>query len=148
MHNYILDNRSKRKLKGIGKKIILNLQDKGNLSKYIIIQKYLYITTTNEIVDEKILDYQLKKAILCETNKDIIYSSVKKITPKKTLAKSFAIKVDRKGEHKFSSTELARDTAGAVFELFPKIYVDLKEPELIIHIKVINNRSLLFPEHK
>tara|TARA_B110001454_G_C12555629_1_gene365439 strand:+ start:22 stop:468 length:447 start_codon:yes stop_codon:yes gene_type:complete len=148
MHNYILDCKSKSKLKHIGNKIILGLQDKGNLSKYIIVQKYLYFTTKKEIVDEKILGYKFKKAILCETKKDIIYSNVKNIIPIKTHAKSFAVKVQRKGEHKFTSTELASDTAGAVFELFPKICVDLKEPELIIHIKVINNRSLLFPEHK
>jgi len=57
---------------------------------------------------------------------------------------SFAIKVDRKGEHKYTSTELAKEVAGAPFEKWPSIKVDLDTPELEINVQIINNRSIIY----
>ena len=58
--------------------------------------------------------------------------------------KSFAIRVNRKGEHKYSSTELAREVASAVFEIWPKTKVDLSNPEREFNVEIINNRSLIY----
>ena len=73
---------------------------------------------------------------------------VKNVIPLKLEIETFAIKVERKGEHRFTSTELARELAGSVFELFPKVKVDLKNPNLKVHIKVLNNKCLIYMEIK
>ena len=74
--------------------------------------------------------------------------NIKDVLPAVEKIKTFAVKVERKGEHKFTSTELARELAGSVFDLFPKIQVDLKNPELIVHVKVLNNKSILYTEKR
>ena len=61
---------------------------------------------------------------------------------------TFAIKVERKGEHKFSSTELAKELAGSVFDLFPKIKVNLESPDLKVNVKILNNKCLIYTEKK
>ena len=57
---------------------------------------------------------------------------------------SFAIKVDRKGEHKYNSTEIARNLAGAAFEKWEDVNVKLKKPSLMICVQIINNRSVVY----
>ena len=58
--------------------------------------------------------------------------------------KNFAIKVDRKGSHEYDSTELARNVAGAVFDKWPNISVDLDSPELEICVQIINNKCIIY----
>jgi len=146
MNNYVLLNIPKRSLKKLGRKIVLEQTQKyDNLSKYQIINKYLYLTSIKKIPNE---EYNLNDAELCDANKDLIYQKIKKILPKETKNKTFAISVERKGEHKFTSTELARELAGSVFDIYPDISVDLDKPNLTIHIKVLSNKCLIYTEQK
>ena len=146
MNNYILLNIPKRNLKRLGRKIVLEQTQKyDNLSKYQIINKYLYLTSIKKIPNE---EYNLNEAELCDANKDLIYQKIKKILPKETKNKTFAISVERKGEHKFTSTDLARELAGSVFDIYPDISVDLDKPNLIIHVKVLSNKCLIYTEQR
>ena len=96
--------------------------------------------------EEVKLKYKLIKAKLCETKIEAIYDNVKNLISSEDNIQTFAIKVERKGEHKFTSTELARELAGSVFELFPDVSVDLTNPKYKVHVKVLNNKSLLYTE--
>ena len=146
MNNYVSLNIPRRSLKKIGRKITLEQIEKyDNLSKYLIINKYLYITSMNKINKE---EYKLYDAELCESKNEIMYNKIKNILPKENENKTFAINVNRKGEHKFTSTELARDLAGAVFDVYPDISVDLDNPKLIVHVKVLNNKCLIYTEQR
>ena len=146
MNNYVSVNIPKRSLKKIGRKITLEqIENHDNLSKYLIINKYLYITSMNKINKE---EYKLYDAELCESKSEIMYNKIKNILPKENESNTFAINVNRKGEHKFTSTELARDLAGAVFDVYPDISVDLDNPKLIVHVKVLNNKCLIYTEQR
>ena len=146
MNNYVSINIPKRSLKNVGRKIVLEqMQEFDNLVKYQIINKYLYLTSIKTISKE---EYKLNDAELCDTNRELIYGKIKNILPKEKENKTFAINVERKGEHKFTSTELARELAGSVFDIFPDIKVDLNKPHLIVHIKVFNNKCLIYTEEK
>jgi len=147
MINYISSNISKKSLKNIGRKIVLELFEKNKiLSKYQIFNKYLFLTSMEYISDDFKAKYKLIEANLCNTNVENIYQNVKNIIPAELDIETFAIKVERKGEHRFTSTELARQLAGSVFELFPNLKVDLKNPNLKVHIKVLNNICLIYVE--
>ena len=147
MINYISSNISKKSLKNIGRKIVLELFEKNKiLSKYQIFNKYLFLTSMEYISDDFKTKYKLIEANLCNTNVENIYQNVKNIIPAELDIETFAIKVERKGEHRFTSTELARQLAGSVFELFPNLKVDLKNPNLKVHIKVLNNICLIYVE--
>ena len=98
------------------------------------------------ISDDFKAKYKLIEANQCNTNVENIYQNVKNIIPAELDIETFAIKVERKGEHRFTSTELARQLAGSVFELFPNLKVDLKNPNLKVHIKVLNNICLIYVE--
>ena len=146
MNNYVSVNIPKRSLKKKGRKITLEqIENHDNLSKYLIISKYLYITSINKINKE---EYKLYDAELCESKNEIMYNKIKNILPKENESNTFAINVNRKGEHKFTSTELARDLAGAVFDVYPDISVDLDNPKLIVHVKVLNNKCLIYTEQR
>ena len=146
MYNYVSVNIPKRNLKKIGRKIILEqIEKEDNLAKYLIINKYLYITSIKKITKD---EYKLSKAELCEAKNELMYNNIKNILSKGNENKTFAIKVDRKGEHKFTSTELAKELAGAVFDVYPDINVDLGEPNLTVHVKVLNNKCLLYTEQR
>tara|TARA_B100000941_G_scaffold140688_1_gene99685 strand:+ start:260 stop:709 length:450 start_codon:yes stop_codon:yes gene_type:complete len=147
MINYISSNISKKSLKNIGRKIVLELFEKNKiLSKYQIFNKYLFLTSMEYISDDFKAKYKLIEANLCNTNVENIYQNVKNIIPAELDIETFAIKVERKGEHRFTSTELARQLAGSVFELFPNLKVDLENPNLKVHIKVLNNICLIYVE--
>ena len=147
MINYISSNISKKSLKNIGREIVLELFEKNKiLSKYQIFNKYLLLTSMEYISDDFKAKYKLIEANLCNTNVENIYQNVKNIIPAELDIETFAIKVERKGEHRFTSTELAKQLAGGVFELFPNLKVDLKNPNLKVHIKVLNNICLIYVE--
>ena len=146
MNNYVSISTPKRNLNNVGRKIVLEQMQKfDNLAKYQIINKYLYLTSTMTISKKK---YKLNDAELCDTNRELIYKKIKNILPKVKKNKTFAINVERKGEHKFTSTELARKLAGSVFDIFPDIKVDLDKPNLIVHVKVLNNKCLIYTEQR
>ena len=73
-----------------------------------------------------------------------IYDKISKVINRVNEPDNFAIKVIRKGEHKYTSTELARNVAGAVFDKWPNIKVNLEKPQLEVIIQIINNRSLIY----
>ena len=149
MINYISTDIPNKSLKRVGRKIVLELfKNNRILSKYQIFNKYLYLSSMESISDDFKAKYKLIEAMLCDTNVENIYQNVKNIVPSKLDIETFAIKVERKGEHRFTSTELAREIAGSVFELFPKVKVDLENPNLKVHIKILNNKCLLYMEIK
>ena len=149
MINYVSADIPKKSLNRVGRKIVLELFEKSNIfCKYQIFNKYLYLTSVETISDDFKTRYKLIEAKLCETNVENIYDHVKHIIPSKLNIETFAIKVERKGEHRFTSTELAKELAGSVFELFPNVRVDLKNPDFKVHIKVLNNKCLLYTERR
>jgi len=149
MNNYISIDIPKRNLKSIGKKIILEqLQEFDNLVKYQIFGKYLYLTSMHTISKISVIKYKLYNSIACDPIKEIIYEKIKSIIPENNRSNTFAVSVERKGEHRFTSTELAREMAGSVFDLYPNIKVNLDNPELKINIKIYNNKCFLYSEKK
>jgi len=149
MISYISVGIPKKSLKKVGRKIILELFEKNKiLSKYQIFNKYLFLNAIETISDDFKTKYKLVEARLCDSNVENIYKNVKNIIPPELEIKTFAIKVERKGEHKFTSTELARVVAGSVFELLPNVKVNLKKPNFTVHIKVLNNKCLIFTEKR
>ncbi len=86
MNNYVLINIPKRSLKKLGRKIVLDqMQNFDNLSKYQIIDKYLYLTSIKRILKR---EYNLNDAELCDTNKELIYQKIKNILPKENKKKN------------------------------------------------------------
>ena len=149
MINYVSADIPKKSLNRVGRKIVLELFEKSNIfCKYQIFNKYLYLTSEETISDDFKARYKLIEANLCDTNVENIYDHVKNIIPSKLNIETFAIKVERKGEHRFTSTELAKELAGSVFEFFPNVRVDLKNPDFKVHIKVLNNKCLLYTERR
>ena len=149
MINYISTKIPNKSLKRVARKIVLELFENNKiLSKYQIFNKYLYLNSMEAISDDFKAKYNLIEARLCDANVENIYQNVKNIIPSKLEIETFAIKVERKGEHRFTSTGLARELAGSVFELFPKVKVNLKNPDLKVHIKVLNNKCLMYMEIK
>ena len=110
--------------------------------------KYLYINSIEPISSNFKARYELVEAKLCDADVETIYGNVKNIIKSEEDIETFAIKVERKGDHKFTSTELARQLGGSVFELFPNVTVNLKNPEFKVHIKVLNNKCLIYAERK
>ena len=110
------------------------LDDSAKVSKLFILNKLKTICSTGSPLSQGGFKY--------------IYQNIKNIIPSKLEIETFAIKVERKGEHRFTSTEIARELAGSVFELFPKVKVDLKNPDLKVHIKILNNKCLMYMEIK
>ena len=149
MINYVSIDIPKRSLKKIGRKIVLRLFEENNiLCKYQILSKYLCLNSTDLISVNFKDKYGLMEAELCEPNIEQIYEKIKYLIREEKKMQTFAIKVERKGEHKFTSTELAKELAGSVFDLLPKIKVDLGSPELKVNVKVLNNKCLIYTEKK
>ena len=150
MINYVCVDIPKKNLKIIGRKIVLRLIEQHSiLSKYQVLSKYLYLTSTENISDDIRNKYGLIEAELCDSNNKKIYNKIKHlIRNEKSNIRTFAISVERKGEHKFTSTELAKELAGSVFDVFPKIKVNLGNPELKINVKVLNNKCIIYTERK
>ena len=149
MINYVSIDISKKRLKKIGREIVLRLfKEKNILCKYQIIGRYLCLNST-DLISRNFKDkYELVEAELCESNIEEIYKKIKYLIREEKKMQTFAIKVERKGEHKFSSTELAKELAGSVFDLFPKIKVNLGSPDLKVNVKILNNKCLIYTEKK
>ena len=149
MISYVSIDISKKRLKKIGREIVLRLfKEKNILCKYQIIGRYLCLNST-DLISRNFKDkYELVEAELCESNIEEIYKKIKYLIREEKKMQTFAIKVERKGEHKFTSTELAKELAGSVFDLFPKIKVNLGSPDLKVNVKILNNKCLIYTEKK
>ena len=149
MINYVSVDIPKRSLNKIGRKIVLRLLEENNiLCKYKILGKYLCLKSTNSISKNFKDKYGLMESELCESNIEPIYKKIKHLIRKEKKIQTFAIKVERKGQHKFTSTELAKELAGSVFDLFPKIKVNLGSPDLKVNVKILNNKCIIYTEKK
>ena len=144
MYGFIVNRDSNHNTKRFGDKLILTLYNEDITSKYQIFGREIFLET-NRKFDEKLEKrFSISPATMTKKKKKNIYSNITKVIDRVNEPESFAIKVIRKGEHKYTSTELARNVAGAVFDKWPKIKVNLEKPQLKIIIQIINNRSLIY----
>jgi len=126
-----------------------------------IVARSLRVPGPSDFIEYTRTSDKLSKVLITSPNVDHggrskSSGSLPEITPQQRIEidreekkiQTFAIKVERKGEHKFTSTELAKELAGSVFDLLPKIKVDLGSPELKVNVKVLNNKCLIYTEKK
>ena len=144
MKGFVIKNSSRKNLKQIGDKTILNLIKKDIKTKYKIIGNYIFLETKEDLIYNNIIKQEIHRGKLTTSKKEDIFDEIKELINMVDKPESFAIKVDRKGEHKYTSTELAKEVAGAPFEKWPSIKVDLDTPELEINVQIINNRSIIY----
>ena len=143
MQGFVISNSSSKNLKQKANKIILDLFEMGIKTKYKIFGKYIYLESKDKI-PLKHMDETIYYAKSSTDKKDNIFSSIKVLIKDTKEPENFAVKVARKGEHKYSSTELAKEVAGAAFEEWPNVKVNLDKPSLEINIQIINNRSIIY----
>ena len=144
MKGFVIKCSSRKNLKQIGDKIILNLIGKGLETKYRVLGNYIFLETKGSIDWEYIVKEEIYSGKISTSKKENIFNVIKELISILDEPESFAIKVNRKGEHKYTSTELAKDVAGAPFEKWPKIKVNLDNPDLEINVQIINNRSIIY----
>ena len=143
MYRFALKNVKKKHQTKIGDNIILRLYEKNIITKYLTFGNYLFLESSKDISNE-LKNSQIFKALLVSSNVNDIFDSIKELIIELKEPKTFAIKVNRKGDHPYTSTELARNVASAVFEKWPDIKVNLKKPLLEINVEIINNRCIVY----
>jgi len=144
MYGFIVNTDSNHNTKRFGDKLILNLYKENIISKYQMFGRKIFLETTGEF-DRKLKNrFSISPATMTSSEQKKIYSNITKVINQVNEPENFAIKVIRKGEHKYTSTDLARNVAGAVFDKWPKIKVNLEKPQLEVVIQIINNRSLIY----
>ena len=133
--------------KKIGDHVILSLSAQKIFAKYNIFGKIVVLKSESAL--EKMIpdDIIMYRSIPSSSKKEDIYENIRLLIDKEDQAKKFAIRVNRNGTHNYNSTELARIVAGAVFDKWPDIKVDLKYPELEIFVQIINNMSIIYLKH-
>ena len=144
MQGFTIQNSSKKNLIPFGDKIILDLLEKGIMAKYCTFGKNIFLESFHQINKSIISKYNMYTAIMSSEKEENIFQSIKKLIENVDEPANFAVKVQRKGDQKYSSTELARNVAGAAFEIWPEIKVNLEKPQLKINIEIINNRSIIY----
>ena len=144
MYGFIVETDSNQSLKRLGDKLILSLYKDKIIAKYNIFGKKIFIETSESLTKKKNLNGSFAPAIMSNSDQKNIYDKISKVINRVNEPDNFAIKVIRKGEHKYTSTELARNVAGAVFDKWPNIKVNLEKPQLEVIIQIINNRSLIY----
>jgi len=143
MQGFAISNLTNRNLKQKANRIILDLFKDGINIKYKIFGKFIYLESKH-IITQKHLDEKIYSAKLSTDKKEDIFTSISKLVKNTKKPTNFAVKVDRKGEHKYTSMELAKEVAGAAFEEWPNVKVNLDNPNLEINIQIINNRSIIY----
>ena len=133
--------------KKIGDKIILYLSDLEIFAKYRIFGKIVVFESETDLEKKISDDIVMYRSAFSTSKKEDIYEKINFLIGKEQQTKRFAIRVSRKGTHNYSSTELARIVAGAVFDEWPDIKVDLNSPELEIFVQIINNMSVIYLKH-
>jgi adenylyl- and sulfurtransferase ThiI len=144
MYGFIVETDSNQSLKRLGDKLILSLYKDKIIAKYNIFGKKIFIETSESLTKINNLNGSFAPAIMSNSEQKEIYDKISKVINRVNEPDNFAIKVIRKGEHKYTSTELARNVAGAVFDKWPNIKVNLEKPQLEVIIQIINNRSLIY----
>ena len=143
MQGFAISNLSNKNLKQKANKIVLDLFKTGINVKYNIFGKFIYLESKDEI-PRSYSEIKLYHAKLSTDKKEDIFNSICNLIDGKKKPANFAIRVNRKGEHKYSSTELAKEVAGAAFEEWPNVKVNLDKHSLEINIQIINNRSIIY----
>jgi len=144
MYGFIVNTGSNHNPKRFGDELILTLYNENITSKYQIFGRKIFLETKEKFGRKTKKDFSISPATMTSSKKKEIHSNITKVIDRVNEPRNFAIKVIRKGEHKYTSTELAREVAGAVFDKWPKIKVNLKKPQLEVVIQIINNRSLIY----
>ncbi|MDG1543350.1 MAG: THUMP domain-containing protein [archaeon] len=140
MYGFVIETDSNKSLRKFGDKIIIGLCEEEIISKYNTFGKKIFLETQSPLPNDR----NYPPASMTTAEEKDIYSNINILIKRIKETKSFAIKVTRKGDHKYTSTGLARNVAGAVFDNWPNIKVDLKKPKLEVVIQIINNRSLIY----
>lgn len=144
MYEYTKICKNRHNLKYKGDKLVLNLLDANINSKYLLLGNHIIVSTDNEVSPPYLEKENLQLARHTSSKEEDIYNEIKNLINHLPKPDSFAIKVYRKGEHKYNSTEIARNLASAVFEKWEDVNVELKEPSLMICVQIINNRSVVY----
>ena len=144
MNCYAILNNGNQNLKGLGDKIIISLSKQKIFSKYRVFGKIIALQSEQKLNDLIINSKHLYPCVFTSYKENEIYESIKMLIQHAIPTKNFAIRVERKGEHDYNSTELARSVAGAVFDKWPNISVDLDSPELEICVQIINNKCIIY----
>lgn len=76
-------------------------------------------------------------------NFEDIFQQVKKVWFDQLVGKSFCVRVKRRGEHNFTSTDLARFVGGGLLHQCETGGVKLKQPDVTISLEVDNNKLLM-----
>ena len=143
-HSEIERNGNQKK---IGDKIILYLSDLKIFAKYRIFGKIVVFESETDLEKKISDDIVMYRSAFSTSKKEDIYEKINFLIGKEQQTKRFAIRDSRKGTHNYSSTELARIVAGAGFDEWPDIKVDLNSPELEIFVQIINNMSVIYLKH-
>ena len=144
MNCYAMVNNGNQSLKGLGDKIIISLSKQKIFAKYRVFGRIIVLESEQELSDVILNSKHLYPCIFTGSKEHEIYESIKMLVENAIPTKNFAIRVDRKGNHDYDSTELARDVAGAVFDKWPDVRVDLDSPELKICVQIINNKCIIY----
>ena len=144
MNCYAIVNHRNQSLKGLGDKIIISLSNQNIFTKYSVFGRIIALESEQELSDGLLSNTPLYPCIFTSSKKNEIYESIKILIKHAIPTQNFAIRVDRKGNHDYDSTELARNVAGAVFDKWPNISVNLDSPELEICVQIINNKCIIY----
>ena len=144
MNCYAIVKNGNQNLKRLGDKIILSLSKLKIFTKYKIFGRIIVLQSEQKLSDAILNDKHVYPCVFTSSKENDIYESIKMLIKNAISTKNFAIKVDRKGSQEYNSTELARNVAGAVFEKWPNISVDLDSPELEICVQIINNKCIIY----
>ena len=144
MNCYAIVNNGNQSLKRLGDKIIISLSKQKIFAKYRVFGRIIVLESEQELSEVILNSKPLYPCIFTNSKEHEIYESIKMLVENAIPTKNFAIRVDRKGNHDYDSTELARNVAGAVFDKWPDISVDLNSPELEICVQIINNKCIIY----
>ena len=144
MNCYAIVNNGNQSLKRLGDKIIISLSKQKIFVKYRVFGRIIVLESEQELSDVILNSKHLYPCIFTGSKEHEIYESIKMLVENAIPTKNFAIRVDRKGNHDYDSTELARSVAGAVFDKWPDVSVDLDSPELKICVQIINNKCIIY----
>jgi len=111
----------------------------------------IYVSTSN--MTEAVRSFQNIFGIssfspAMKTNADIDSISEQALMLMKSLIghqKSFAVRVQRSGEHRFTSLDVARDIGQRINDAFP-LRVDLTDPDIELSIEIRDNHAYVFTD--